>query len=206
MEEMAEFRDHVRAKQCVIKSHRAKVLEEAFMADFITLPPQSRSPHRADKTKYYRYHQNYGHTMEVFNRNIEEKKEANYRKDEVRDLGRLAEGSKRLRGVINTIADGFNEKKDASCHVHRPRFVGINSEQNEPMVITVEVTNFAVKKTLHFVQHPDQTTYTKCPRSHYINSPFGVKVSFINSTNSDYMSGSKDGSIVLCREFEGKHA
>ncbi|RDX89459.1 hypothetical protein CR513_28813, partial [Mucuna pruriens] len=78
MEEMAKFRDNVKAEHQAATNQRwkgrasnqpiftplttdiTKVLEETFNAKLITLPPQNRSPQGVDRSKYCRYHKNYG--------------------------------------------------------------------------------------------------------------------------------------------------
>ncbi|RDX68623.1 hypothetical protein CR513_52364, partial [Mucuna pruriens] len=94
-------------------------------------PLQRRLPQRANKTKYYRYHRNYSHTIEAYRTlrdkieelvqashlrefNTEKEIKTNYRKRETtakhkepRNPDREDEGTERLMGVINTIAGGF---------------------------------------------------------------------------------------------------
>ncbi|RDX83725.1 hypothetical protein CR513_35327, partial [Mucuna pruriens] len=111
---------------------------------------------------------------------LERKPETNYKRrettpkhEEPRNLEREAEGTLRLRGVINTIVGEFVRGSTSSTRkrymrivnnvhskVNRVRrklplitftdqdFVGTDPKQNDPMIITVEVANFDVKKVL----------------------------------------------------------
>ncbi|RDX82181.1 hypothetical protein CR513_37062, partial [Mucuna pruriens] len=107
--------------------------------------------------------------QERFKKNKEtshKRSETTPRRDEARSSKRPAEGTPRLRGVINTIANGFARGGSTSLARKRylrtinnvylttdkvrrkiPLITFTNQDFNDPMVITVEVANFAVKKT-----------------------------------------------------------
>ncbi|RDX96878.1 hypothetical protein CR513_20414, partial [Mucuna pruriens] len=100
----------------------AALFEEECNIDLITLPPQQRLAHNAEKTKYCRYHQNYGHTTEG----------CLTLRDKIKD-----------RGICQWV---FELGQKAILVHYQQYFVGSDLEQNDPMVITTEVANFTIRK------------------------------------------------------------
>ncbi|RDX82528.1 hypothetical protein CR513_36663, partial [Mucuna pruriens] len=164
MEEMTEFHDSVRTGQsapCNHKDHRhpsqtngkkgksegltqeleyqvftlfntsrATLFEGACNVDLITLPPQCLLAHGVDKTKYCYYHRNYNQTTE---------------------------GCITLRDKIEELVQSSTSSSKVSMQTHGQLspttftdqdFIESDLEQNDPMVITVEIANFFMKKVL----------------------------------------------------------
>ncbi|RDY09755.1 hypothetical protein CR513_05836, partial [Mucuna pruriens] len=142
-------------------------------------------------------------------------------------------GTLRLKGVINTIVKGFVRDSSSSTkrrylrtinsiHTDTNRvpqqlppitftdhdFVRSNLKQNDPMVTTIEVANFAIKKILinqgsstdilymstfkrfggrHILQHSDQAPDIEYPMSHSIDPTPGHKFP------------SSDGQVVIVK-------
>lgn len=164
-------------------TNRATILEQAFNMEVpLQLPPATSSKPGADKTKYYRFHDNYGHTTEdcrALKDRIEELIQAGYvarfvrRPQEEQQANRPRQGDRfqdrkrrrnrqenhknqeeqpaepvipakavaldhdhepPIRGVINTIAEGFSYCRNMShaCkrHLHAVKDVDINSVES----------------------------------------------------------------------------
>ncbi|RDY02842.1 hypothetical protein CR513_13642, partial [Mucuna pruriens] len=161
-------------------------------------------------------------------------------RDEPRNLNRQAKGTSRLRGVINMIAsifagggstssakkrylrtvnnvqletDKMRRKLPPITFTHQD-FIGVDPEQNDPMVIMAEVANFVLKKlgehpvhvhfqlvanpkiqdkTLsrvanwlagYFVQHSNREANAECLGSYSLHITLGHEVPFLYPTNS----------------------
>ncbi|XP_027349259.1 uncharacterized protein LOC113860904 [Abrus precatorius] len=194
-----------------LNTNQARILDQALATEILRMPRRANTPHRADKNKSCRYHQNRGHTTEectALRDKIEELIKGGYLKDFVqtdptkqsnRGRDRHPDSPKRFdhkkierhrsrsrepparrfeekypKRVINTIAGGFagggpthSARKRHLRHVRSVNnvslgsririppitftdddFQGVDPVQDDPMVISVDILNCTVRKTL----------------------------------------------------------
>ncbi|XP_020235067.1 uncharacterized protein LOC109814936 [Cajanus cajan] len=151
---------------------RSAVLEQTLASEVLAVLKPASTPPRADTTKSCRYHRNRGHSTEECAALKDKIKDLI--KERSRSIDRREdEPSAQPRRVINTIAGGFAGGGSSSSaqrrhlrvvrHVHavetvrrrlptitftKADFKGIDPDQDDPMVISVEIHNCIVRKTL----------------------------------------------------------
>ncbi|XP_020234186.1 uncharacterized protein LOC109814229 [Cajanus cajan] len=145
-----------------LNASRATILEQALASEVLAVPKRSSTPSRADTNKSCRYHHNRGHSTE----------ECATLKDKIEDL--IKQGQ--LRSFVDrpdssrprpSFQPRHNDRHRQD-HAERPwrersrqparrllaitftdaDFRGIDPVQDDPMVISVEIHNCIVKKTL----------------------------------------------------------
>ncbi|XP_020236856.1 uncharacterized protein LOC109816286 [Cajanus cajan] len=155
-----------------LNTSRSAVLEQALASELLAVLERALTPPRADTTKSCRYHRNQGHSIEECAALKDKIEDLIKERSRSRDR-REEEPSTQPRRVINTIAGGFAGGGSSSSaqrrhlravrHVHAVEtahrrlptitfteadFKGIDPDQDDPMVISVEIHNCIVRKTL----------------------------------------------------------
>nr|KYP41000.1 hypothetical protein KK1_037649 [Cajanus cajan] len=153
-----------------LNASRAKVLEQALSSEILIIPKRANTPPRADKAKACRFHRNRGHSTEecsALKDKLEDLIKQGHLKNFVspqdhRPRGRDEEYSRRmspprdrrhrkrhLRAVrdVNTVNQQKAPRMPTITFSDRD-FRGVDPIQDDPMVISVEMHNCIVKKTL----------------------------------------------------------
>nr|KYP73948.1 hypothetical protein KK1_006609 [Cajanus cajan] len=145
-----------------LNASRAAILEQALAAEVLAVPKRASTPPRADTSKTCRYHRNRGHSTEecaALKDKIEDlvkqgklhnfvDRPASYRprsSSQYRHNDRHAQ-DRAIRSVNNV--DRQSPRRLPTITFTDADFQGIDPEQDDPMVISVEIHNCIVKKTL----------------------------------------------------------
>ncbi|XP_068490511.1 uncharacterized protein [Phaseolus vulgaris] len=147
-----EFRSRKFQQYTPLNTNRARILQEAMTAEIIPSPRKARTPERADRTKHCEYHKNHGHHIE----------ECIGLKDIIEELIHAGQLKRFVRGG-NAIVWLSPERDVRGRELGERRverrtlppmlftdedFQEIDPDHDDPMVITVEIAEYAVMKTL----------------------------------------------------------
>uniref|UniRef100_A0A151UDX0 Retrotransposon gag domain-containing protein n=1 Tax=Cajanus cajan TaxID=3821 RepID=A0A151UDX0_CAJCA len=154
-------------KYTPLNTSRAKVLEQALATEVLVVPRRAMTPPHADTSKACQFHRNRGHTTEkcsALRDRIEDLVKAGHLQNFVR-------GDNRRNNYRTGREEGRKENRDREPHRNRSRehsrsqerstairmppitftdqdFQGVDPVQDDPMVISVEINNCIVRKTL----------------------------------------------------------
>ncbi|XP_027368320.1 uncharacterized protein LOC113874282 [Abrus precatorius] len=153
-----------------LNTNRSRVLDQALATEILRMPKRANTPPRADKSKSCRYHQNRGHTTKectTLKDKIEELIKEGYLKDFVQTnpIGQIKRGrdqypeplrrsndkrfeQQRSRSREPQLEDTMNQNPDPPITFTDDDFQGVDSVQDDPMVISVDILNCTVQKTL----------------------------------------------------------
>ncbi|XP_027351177.1 uncharacterized protein LOC113862287 [Abrus precatorius] len=133
-----------------LNTNRSRVLDQALVTEILTMPKRANTPPRANKSKSCRYHRNRGHTTE----------ECMALRDQIEDLIK----DRHLQDFVQTNPLGHSEKS-INCYPDPPRryndnkperqcswtttsFQCVDPVQDDPMVVSVDILNCTIQKTL----------------------------------------------------------
>ncbi|XP_027357261.1 uncharacterized protein LOC113866650 [Abrus precatorius] len=160
-----------------LNTNRSRVLDQALATEILRMPRRANTLPRANKSKACHYHQNRGHITEKGrDRYPEPPRRSERQRSRSREptTRRYDEREKYPKRVINTIAGGFAGRGPTHSarkrHLRQVRsvnnislgsririshitftdedFQGVDPIQDDPMVISVDILNCTVRKTL----------------------------------------------------------
>nr|KYP39958.1 hypothetical protein KK1_038696 [Cajanus cajan] len=145
------------AQYTPLNASRTKVLEQALATEILAVPRRTMTPPHADKTKTCQFHRNRGHTME----------ECTALRDRIEDLIKSGHLQNFTQPSSRKRHDNSHDKRETGRAIRSVNavtqvgsirmppitftdkdFKGIDPVQDAPMVISVEINNCIVKKTL----------------------------------------------------------
>nr|KYP39646.1 hypothetical protein KK1_039044 [Cajanus cajan] len=137
-----------------LNTSRSAGLDQGLASEVLAVPKRVATPPRADTSKSCKYHRNRGHSTE----------QCAALKDKIEDLikqGQLQHFVKRprspryddpqkrhLRAVLTVHAVERTRQRLPAITFTEANFKGIDPDQDDPMVISVEIHNCIVRKTL----------------------------------------------------------
>ncbi|XP_020209186.1 uncharacterized protein LOC109794123 [Cajanus cajan] len=141
-----------------LNTTRTRILEQALASEILSIPKRAHTPPRADLSKSCSYHQNHGHSTEecaALKDKVEELIKQGQLKKYVENQGGFAGGGatssarKRYLRAVKTVNFVEKRKKKMPTITFTDKdFEGVDPDQDDPMVISVEINNCIVKKTL----------------------------------------------------------